>query len=264
MHFEASDSNSFLFILLLIGLFASFLFGLSFEHQPSSFSDLYSDWSLSSNIPEPAAGNSSEITYVRSPAKEGTSTLLKMALLQTSLIWVVYAVVVAILLAVASVFIYVYQTPRDRSPSVTLTCIIAITSLLATVLLLPVDVALVSSTTSSKLGRRKEWATQDLVDKITYSLTIVYYFLYSLDALLCLLVIPFTYFWYEEYDEVATDEGEQTFGRRLWGAIKYTLSFVAIVVILFLVGFFVPISKNKSGMDLDYFKRLLTENRECL
>lgn len=184
-----------------------------------------------------------------------------MALLQTSLIWIVYAVVIAILLAVASVFIYVYQTPRDRSPSVTLTCIFAITCLLATVLLLPVDVALVSSTTSSKLGRRKEWATQDAVDKITYSLTVVYYFLYSLDALLCLLVIPFTYFWYEEYDEVAVEAGEQTLGQRFWGALKYTLSFVAIVVILFLVGFFVPVSNEKSGMDLDYFKRLLTENR---
>ncbi|KAJ5092216.1 LMBR1-like membrane protein [Penicillium alfredii] len=183
-----------------------------------------------------------------------------MALLQTSLIWVVYAAVVTILLAVASVFIYVYQTPRDRSPSVTLTCIIAITSLLATVLLLPVDVSLVSSTTSSQLGRRKDWATQDAVDKITYSLTVVYYLLYSLDALLCLLVIPFTYFWYEEYDEVATETGEQTVGQRLWGALKYSISFMAIVVILFLVGFFVPVSENKSSMDLDYFRRLLMEN----
>ncbi|KAJ6092009.1 hypothetical protein N7467_003978 [Penicillium canescens] len=183
-----------------------------------------------------------------------------MALLQTSLIWIVYAVVVVILLAVASVFIYVYQTPRDRSPSVTLTCIISITSLLATVLLLPVDVALVSSTTSSKLGQRKDWATQDVVDRITYSLTIIYYLLYSLDALLCLLVIPFTYFWYEEYDEVATETGEQTVGQRIWGALKYTLSFVAIVVILLLVGFFVPVSQGKSDMDLDYFRRLLTEN----
>jgi LMBR1 domain-containing protein 1 len=183
-----------------------------------------------------------------------------MALLQTSLIWIVYAVVIAILLAVASVFIYVYQTPRDRSPSVTLTCIISITCLLATVLLLPVDVALVSSTTSSKLGRRKDWATQDAVDNITYSLTIIYYFLYSLDALLCLLVIPFAYFWYEEYDEVAVEAGEQTLGQRFWGAFKYTLSFVAIVVILFLVGFFVPVSNDKKGRDLDYFKRLLTEN----
>jgi LMBR1 domain-containing protein 1 len=189
-------------------------------------------------------------------------SVVQMALLQTSLIWIVYAVVIAILLAVASVFIYVYQTPRDRSPSVTLTCIIAITSLLATVLLLPVDVALVSSTTSSKLGRRKDWATQDEVDKITYSLTIIYYLLYSLDALLCLLVLPFTYFWYEEYDEVAAEAGEQTVGQRFWGALKYTLSFIAIVVILFLVGFFAPVSKDKSNLDLDYFKRLLTENRK--
>lgn len=183
-----------------------------------------------------------------------------MAFLQTSLIWAVYGVVIAILLAVASVFIYVYQTPRDRSPSVTLTSIISITSLLATVLLLPVDVALVSSTTSSKLGQRKDWATQDVVDRITHSLTIIYYLLYSLDALLCLLVIPFTYFWYEEYDEVATEEGVQTLGQRIWGALKYTLSFVAIVVILFLVGFFVPVSQGKNDMDLDYFRRLLTEN----
>lgn len=184
-----------------------------------------------------------------------------MALLQTSLIWIVYAVVIAALLAIASIFIYIYQTPRDRSPSVTITCIIAITCLLATVLLLPVDVALVSSTTSSQLGRRKDWASQDAVDRITYSLTVVYYALYSADALLCLLVLPFTYFWYEEYDEVAAEAGEQTLGSRLWGAFKYTLFFIAIVVILFLVGFFVPVSKDKDNMDLDYFKRLLTENR---
>ncbi|KAJ6145222.1 lysosomal cobalamin transporter [Penicillium chermesinum] len=183
-----------------------------------------------------------------------------MALLQASLIWIVYAVVIAVLLVVASIFIYVYQTPRDRAPSVTLTCIIAITCLLATILLLPVDVAFVSSTTSSKLGQRKDWATPDVVEKITYSLTIIYYILYSLDALLCLLVIPFTYFWYEEYDEVAADEGEQTLPQRFWGALKYTLSFIAIIVVLFLVGFFAPVSEDKSSRDLDCFKRLLTEN----
>lgn len=185
-----------------------------------------------------------------------------MALLQTTLIWVVYAIAIAILIAVASIFIYVYQTARDRSSSVTLTCIFAITALLATVLLLPVDVALVSSTTSSALGRRKDWATQDEVDKITYSLTVVYYLLYSLDAFLCLLVVPFTYFFYEEYDEVASDSGEQTIGRRLWGALKYTVSFLVIVIVLFLVGFFLPVSKDKQGQDLDYFKKLLTENRK--
>ncbi len=188
-----------------------------------------------------------------------------MALIQTTLIWVVYAIVIVLLVAVASIFVYLYQTPRERSVSVTTVCIFTLTALFATVLLLPVDVALVSSTTSSKLGRRKEWASQDRVDNILLTLKIVYYTLYSLDAILCLIVVPFTYFWYEEYDEVATEEGTQTIVKRFWGALKYTLAFIALVIILFLVGFFVPVARDRKGghLDLDYFKNLLTENRKC-
>jgi LMBR1 domain-containing protein 1 len=186
-----------------------------------------------------------------------------MALLQSTLIWIVYAIVIIILLAVVSTFFYIYQLPRERSASVTAVCIFTITALLATVLLLPVDVALVSSTTSSQLGQRKDWATQDEVNKITYSLSIVYYLLYSLDAVLCLLVVPFTYFWYEEYDDVDSEEGCQTCGHRFWGALRYTLAFIFLTVILFLVGFFTPIATSRKGhhLDLDYFKKLLTENR---
>ncbi len=186
-----------------------------------------------------------------------------MALIQTTLIWVVYAVVIGLIAAIASIFVYIYQTPRDRSATVTIVCIFTLTSLLATVLLLPVDVALVSSTTSSKLGRRKDWATGDAVNSILLTLKIVYYTLYSLDALLCLVVVPFTYFWYEEYDEVATEEGNQTFGSRVWAALKYTLTFIALVVIIFLVGFFVPVAKDHRGAhyNLDFFKRILGENR---
>lgn len=173
-----------------------------------------------------------------------------------------YAIAVVLLLAIASLFVYLYQTHRERSVYVTIVCIFTITCLLATVLLLPVDVALVSSTTSSKLGRRKEWATQDKVDNITKTLQIVYYLLYSLDAVLCLLVIPFTYFWYEEGDEVAQDEGSQTFASRLWGAAKYTIVFVLLCVALFLVGFFVPVARHRKGahFNLDFFKNLLSEN----
>ncbi|KAL2041562.1 hypothetical protein N7G274_005944 [Stereocaulon virgatum] len=184
-----------------------------------------------------------------------------MALIQSALIWVVYAVVLVLVVAIASVFVYIYQDTRERSAVVTIVCIFTLTSLLATVILLPVDVALVSSTTSSKLGRRKDWATQNRVDNITLTLRIVYYTLYSLDALLCLIVVPFTYFWYEEYDEVATEEGTQTIGTRLWGAFKYTIAFIFLVVILFLVGFFVPVAKDRKGAhyDLDFFKHILED-----
>lgn len=188
-----------------------------------------------------------------------------MALIATSLIWVAYAVCLAILFFIAGIFVFVYQKPHERGFVVTLVCFITVLSLLATVLLLPVDVALVSSTTTSKLGRKKDWATPNAVDNILLQLKIVYYTLYSLDAVLCLLVVPFTYFWYEEHDEVAAEEGTQTVGGRLWGAFKYTIVFLAICVILFLVGFFIPVAKQARDehRDLDYFKDMLRENREC-
>ncbi|CAG8956882.1 hypothetical protein HYFRA_00012337 [Hymenoscyphus fraxineus] len=186
-----------------------------------------------------------------------------MALIQTAFIWVAYAVAVGLVALIAAIFAYTYQTPRDRSALVSTITIITLTSLLATVLLLPVDIALVSSTTSTKLGRKKDWATPESVENILYTLKIVYYSLYSLDAVLCLLVVPFTYFYYEEYDEVDAEEGNQTIAQKAFGALKYTLAFVVLVVILFLVGFFVPVARDRSGahMDLDYFKRLLSENR---
>ena len=188
-----------------------------------------------------------------------------MALIQSTLIWVVYAVVLVLVVAIASIFVYLYQTPKERSPTVTIVSIFTLTALLATVLLLPVDVALVSSTTSSRHGIRKDWATQNRVDSIKLTLRIVYYTLFSLDALLCLVVVPFTYFWHEEYDEVASEEGQQTIGSRFWGAFKYTIAFIALVVIIFLVGFFVPIAKDRKGghYDLDFFKHIIEDqNRE--
>src|SRR5436190_4193865 len=151
-----------------------------------------------------------------------------MALIQTTLTWIAYAIVVAFLLLIPAIFTFTYQTPRERSAVVTIVTIITLTSLLATVLLLPVDIALVSSTTSSKLGSRKKWATQKHVDNILLTLKIVYYTLYSLDALLCLIVVPFTYFWYEEYDWVEEEEERShSFSKRFWAALKYTLAFIA-------------------------------------
>ncbi len=185
-----------------------------------------------------------------------------MALVQTAFIWLSYGIAVALVALIAAIFTYTYQTPRERSAVVTAVTIITLTSLLATIFLLPVDIALVSSTSSTKYGTKKDWATPERVAGILLTLKIVYYTLYSLDALLCMIVVPFTYFWYEDYDELDTEEGVQTTSGRFWSAFKYTTLFVLLTVILFLVGFFVPIAGNKDAphMDLDYFKRLLVEN----
>jgi LMBR1 domain-containing protein 1 len=184
-----------------------------------------------------------------------------MALIQLAFIWIAYGVAIVLVAIIAAIFTYTYQTPRDRSALVSAVAIITLTSLLATVLLLPVDIALVSSTTSVSLGAKKAWATPKTVKQILLTLKIVYYVIYSVDALLCLLVVPFTYFLYEEYDDVDVEEGRQTFSQRFFGALKYTLIFVALVVVLFLVGFFAPIARDRKEqhLDLDYFRRLLSE-----
>lgn len=181
-------------------------------------------------------------------------------IVQTTLIWVAYAVAVALSLIAASITTFTWQTPRDRSTTVSVIAILSLTALLSTILLLPVDTALVSATTTS-LGVKKDWATIEHVDKVLHTLKIVYYTLYSFDALLCLLIIPFGYFWYEEYDEIEVEEG-RTLGSRLASTLKYSAGFLFLVVILFLVGFFVPAAGRNAGehLDLDYFKRLLAEN----
>lgn len=178
---------------------------------------------------------------------------------QATLIWIAYAVAVGLSLLAAVITTLTWQTPRERSPVVSTITILSITALLATVLLLPVDAALVSSTTSS-LGVKKDWATVERVNNVVKTLKIVYYSLYSFDALLCLVFIPFGYFWYEEYDEVEVEEG-RSLGSRLFSALKYTFGFVILVVILFLLGFFIPSSDRSIGhIDLDYYKSLLAEN----
>ncbi|KAI6784623.1 lysosomal cobalamin transporter-like protein [Emericellopsis cladophorae] len=183
-------------------------------------------------------------------------------LLQTSLIWVAYAVAVVLCLFAATITTFTWQTPRERSAIVSVVAIISLTSLLATVLLLPVDIALVSATSSVSHGAKKHWATPERVDNILLMLKIVYYCLYTFDALLCLLIIPFAYFWYEEYDEVEFEEEGRTWTSRLWSAAKYTLFFLALVIILFLLGFFVPAAGDDvdGHWDLDYYKNLISQN----
>ena len=183
--------------------------------------------------------------------------------MQSSLIWVAYAIAIAVLVVLAALFVLLYEKPGERAASATIVCIITLSSLLATVLLLPVDVALVSSTNRLNHGIRKDWATPDHVDSILYTLQIVYYTLYSLDAMLCCVVVPFTYFWCEEYDEALVDEGRQTIASRFWGAFKYTAFFILLVILLFVVGFFIPFAQSTKDkhLDIDYFRRLLMENR---
>ncbi|KAK7409433.1 hypothetical protein QQX98_008394 [Neonectria punicea] len=214
--------------------------------------------------PTPPGKPSSMSTAAQTGGGSDTSSLLPYASEPDFAAAAAAAAAAAGLALVAAILtVFTLQAPRERSAIVTVVAVVSLTATLATVLLLPVDIALVSSTVSASHGAKKDWATPERVANILLTLKIIYYSLYSFDALLCLLVIPFSYFWYEEYDEIEIEEGARSVASRVWGATKHTLVFVALIVILFLVGFFVPAASvgNSAHWDFDYFKHLPTENK---
>ncbi|KAL5615016.1 hypothetical protein BROUX41_005081 [Berkeleyomyces rouxiae] len=164
---------------------------------------------------------------------------MQQSILEASLIWLSYGVAVLVALAASSITVYTWQTPRDRSLVVSFIAVISIAALLATVLLLPIDIAIISSTTDHALGSKKKWATPEKMAEITGALQLLYYIMYSLDAALCLLIIPFGYFWYEEYDEVEIEEG-RSLSSRVFAALKSTLGFIMLVGVLLVLGYFLP------------------------
>lgn len=70
-------------------------------------------------------------------------------------------------------------------------------------------------------------------------------------------LIPFAYFFYEEYDE------DQSLKDRIMGALKYTSFFVIISVLLSIFGLFLKPTARPPKIDLDWFKKLLTEDCKC-
>lgn len=77
---------------------------------------------------------------------------------------------------------------------------------------------------------------------------------YGTITIFCFFLIPFAYFFYEEYDE------DQSSNDRIYGALKYTSFFVIISILLLIFGLFLKPTSKPPKIDLDWFKKLLTEN----
>lgn len=72
-------------------------------------------------------------------------------------------------------FIKYYQSRRDNQLSSTIVTMIALTLILTTVSLLPVDIFLVSATVDKHTGLKKLWADRDTIYWITLTVQIMYY-----------------------------------------------------------------------------------------
>jgi LMBR1 domain-containing protein 1 len=67
-------------------------------------------------------------------------------------------------------------------------------------------------------------------------------------------LIPFAYFFYEEYDE------EESIKDRIFSALKYTSFFVVISILLVVFGLFLKPTTKTPKIDLDWFRKLLLDS----
>ncbi|CAF2954395.1 unnamed protein product [Rotaria sp. Silwood2] len=169
--------------------------------------------------------------------------------------WLPFAIVGLFIIFLSIIFTLRYQQNRDRDCLVTLVCSISLIIALLTSSLLPTDVILVSFMKNPN-GTFKEWTSnQTTRDHIQKYVEVGYYVLYGLVILMAFLVNPFLFFYYEE-----KEEQEET-SKRVRSAIKWTIGFLIFLIILIILGIFVPqlatLPTDNSTSEWDHVKYLI-------
>lgn len=156
--------------------------------------------------------------------------------------WIPFVVVIILEFIFAWTYIRYFQHHELSELSTTLTAIVALFVTLMTSGLVPVDIFLVTFMKESS-GNFKDWA-QDLESRhsIENTITYAYYTLYASAAVFVFLVLPFMYFFYEEKDD------DVSAGSRCCTALKYTVVFLLIALVVLLVGAFVPLRTPPKNM----------------
>jgi len=130
-------------------------------------------------------------------------------------------------------YIKYFQHKRERECGSTTVAIFALMVSLITIALVPVDIFLVSSLKQPD-GTFFDWATPDVVDEVKNLTQDAYYTFYALTQLFAFVLLPLSYFYFEEKDE----EEKVGFCKRITKASTYTLGFVIFMAVLMCVGAF--------------------------
>eukprot|EP00727_Mastigamoeba_balamuthi_P008316 m51a1_g4106 hypothetical protein (1152) ;mRNA; f:113401-117734 len=131
---------------------------------------------------------------------------------------------------------------------------VAISVVLICLILVPVDIFLVSSSVDANGQKIPDSQIRARGDVLKYT----YLSMYAVLLALASFVVPFAYFYYEEWDSE-----DPSVRRRVLGALKYTVFTVVLVVILLIIGFFVR-TGSPAGLDpgsaSEWWQRLKEKN----
>uniref|UniRef100_A0A8C7WZP1 Lysosomal cobalamin transport escort protein LMBD1 n=1 Tax=Oryzias sinensis TaxID=183150 RepID=A0A8C7WZP1_9TELE len=145
--------------------------------------------------------------------------------------WSIFSIVLLAILAFCWIYIRKFQSRQESEVVSTITAICALAIALITSALLPVDIFLVSFMKHPN-GTYKEWAANNETrEQIENTVLHGYYTLYSIILFCVFLWIPFVYFYYEEQDDDNMNKCSQ-----VKNALKYTVGFAIVCVVLLLIG----------------------------
>jgi len=158
--------------------------------------------------------------------------------------WSVFAICLIGSLIFSWLFVLWLRSVRENESSGFTNVIISLCLCITIVsaLLVPVDVFLVSSMKNAD-GSYQEWAKDPLVrEEYLFKIKMVYYVLFCVVLTMTFLILPLTFF-YHTTSPLAEDEEEmmeETVGRKFCRALKYTSASVLLLVVLILLGIFLP------------------------
>lgn len=112
--------------------------------------------------------------------------------------WLLFAAFVLVILLVSWGFVKYYNDRHEAETLPTIVSTLGLAIVLFTTFLVPIDIYVVSSTVDPHSGQ--QILSPEDIDHRTSVVAVLYYVLYGLFLLFASLVIPFTYFYFEEKD----------------------------------------------------------------
>ncbi|XP_067142464.1 lysosomal cobalamin transport escort protein LMBD1-like isoform X1 [Centruroides vittatus] len=170
--------------------------------------------------------------------------------------WIPFAILIIVTLLFSGGYVRYFRCKYDSEMSSTVTAVLGLAIVVLTALLIPVDIFYVSFMKTSN-GTFKDWASNATVrDDAENSVLYAYYTMYSLVLCFAFFILPFIYFYYEERD----DDGNNI-ASRICAALKYTLVFIFVAVVLILIGLFAPLKDEppRNSTEWEKLKFLFTE-----
>jgi LMBR1 domain-containing protein 1 len=153
---------------------------------------------------------------------------------------------------VSVLFVFRYQDRLESEWIVSATAILGLTFTIVTVLTVPADIFMVSSTLDAE-GQRRPWATTETLELLKFYLRIVYYSLYSTLIFFSFVLIPFVYFYFEEGDD------ETSTSDRVCHALKYAIGTSLLLCGLIVAGYFLT-AGSKPQLDWEWFRNVWDES----